>query len=122
MQAMPIQKRPLRRSRVYVAATVKSSSSGRQEAIIRDISPHGALLEADIPPPAGTKVELVCGRARVLGRIVWLNSSQFGVQFSRQLRDGPLADLAKQGLKVSAPRWYRRELLESRTNSVSEAP
>lgn len=122
MQATPLQKRPLRRSRVYVVANVKSSSSSRQEAIIRDISTNGALLEADNPPPVGTKVELTCGRARVQGNVAWLNSTWFGIQFSRQLHDGPLAELAKQGLKVSAPRWYRRELLESRMNSLAEGP
>lgn len=120
MHATLLQKRPLRRSRVYVVANVKSSGSSCQEAIIRDISPNGALLEADGPPPVGTKVELAFGRARVHGNVAWLNSTWFGIQFSRQLRDGPLAELAKQGLKVSAPRWYRRELLESRTNSVAE--
>lgn len=120
MHATPVQKRPLRRSRVYVVANVKSGSSSRQEAIIRDISPNGALLEAASPPSVGTKVELAFGRARVHGNVAWLNSTWFGIQFNRQLRDGPLAELAEQRLKVSAPRWYRRELLESQMNSLAE--
>lgn len=103
-----------------MVANVKSSSSSRQEAIIRDISANGALLEAASPPPVGTKVELAFGRARVHGNVAWLNSTWFGIQFNRQLRDGPLAELAEQRLKVSAPRLYRRELLESRMNSLAE--
>lgn len=112
MQAMTLQKRMPRRSRLFLPATV-AGSSGTEQAVIRDVSQNGALLEASVPPTVETMIEITCETARVKARVAWVSATWFGVEFSRPLKSGPLLERAKPKLRVSAPRSYRRELLSS---------
>lgn len=103
-----VEKRTPARSRVYLPATIQSSC-GCQDALVRDISRLGALLEVSVTPPIGSVVQLTCARTTVEGRIAWVDSTWFGMEFGTPLSNGPLMEQVGRRLKVSAPRTYRRE-------------
>jgi hypothetical protein len=106
-----VPKRAPPRSRVYLVAWLHSNGATEQVRI-RDLSRSGALVEATASPPVGSIVRLVRGRATLEARVAWSDSTWFGVEFSQRLEDGFLVDQLSPQLKVSAPRWYRREHLE----------
>ena len=106
MQVVP--KRTPPRSRVYMVAWL-SGSNGWEEVRLRDISRSGALVETSEVPAVGSRVQLMRGGTRVGARVAWIDRTWFGVEFDRPLETGFLASQIGNHLKVSAPRWYRRE-------------
>lgn len=112
MQIVP--KRTPARSRVYVVAWL-CSSHGEEQVRLRDLSRSGALVEAKNAPPVGSRVQLVRGNTTVGARVAWIDKTWFGVEFDDFLQPGFLANELNKHLKVSAPRWYRREHLEKGT-------
>ena len=113
--AMPlVPKRTPRRSRVYLVAWLRSSG-GCEQVRIRDVSRSGALVEGAAAPPVGSTIQLVRGNTSVEARIAWADSTWFGVEFSEPLKTGFLADHIDPRLKVSAPRWYRRQYIDQKS-------
>lgn len=121
VQLGAIAKRKPLRSRVYIRATVEGTWDP-QDALIRDISPSGALVEANLTPPVDTVVQLRCGETLVEGRVAWVDSTRFGLEFNEALKDGYLMDQAGSKLKVSAPRDYRRDGSQHNVAASSEGP
>ena len=119
-RAVPVlPKRTPLRSRVYLVAWIHSSS-GSEQVRIRDLSRLGALIEGAAAPPAGSTILLVRGKTTVEARVAWVDSIWFGVEFSEPIEAGFLADHIDPRLKVSAPRWYRREHLQQQTAEDEE--
>lgn len=111
MKVAPAPKRPERRSRVYLDAQL--TKDGELMAVkLRDVSQDGVLIEASLPPAAGTTVQLRYADTVVDGCVAWTDSSWFGVRFDQPLTAGSLLEQASPRLKVSAPRNYRRNTLE----------
>lgn len=121
----PLSKRRPVRSRLYLNASIRVGRVS-EPARIRDISASGALIEASAAPEVGDAVEVTCQGATAEGRVAWVDSTWFGVEFKDPSHSGFLSDLSSKKLKVSAPRGYRRETLEDLAGATSpgmaEAP
>lgn len=49
------------------------------DACIRDISSKGLMIQAKVPPPRGTYVEIITPSQTVIGRVVWGKDMRFGI-------------------------------------------
>lgn len=107
-----VPKRVPLRTRIYLPATIRSAH-GCNEALIRDVSKTGALIESPVAPEVGSEVQVVCGPTEVEARVAWIDSTWFGIEFNQPLKRGFLRDQIGPKLKVAAPRKYRREALPS---------
>jgi hypothetical protein len=106
-----IQKRAQKRSCVFLPARLECERDC-EDVFVRDVSENGALLEAAVTPPIGATVRLSCGETSVEGRVVWRDSTWFGIEFSKQLKRGYLLEQTSARLRVSAPRAHRRETVQ----------
>jgi hypothetical protein len=77
---VPPSRRESERSRVLLAASVKNAF-GDHAVKIRDVSSTGALIEAALVPPAGSRLLLSRGTISVMGTVVWTGSGKYGLQF-----------------------------------------
>ena len=72
------------RSNVFLSASLATSSS-TLPVRIRNLSSHGALLDGNSLPTAGSSVRLVRGELNVRGRIAWEGRGQAGISFDEQI-------------------------------------
>lgn len=49
------------------------------DACIRDVSSKGLMIQAKVPPPRGTYVEIITPGQTIVGRVVWGKDMRFGV-------------------------------------------
>lgn len=68
------------RNNLFVVAAL-SSETASGPVRIRNISPHGALIEGPVLPPKGTSLRLSRGSLSVTGNIVWRRENRAGVRF-----------------------------------------
>lgn len=80
---------------------------------VRDVSPAGVLVEAHSPPPAGSRVQLRYDTDVIDASVVWEDGAWFGLRFDRPLTVGSLLEQGVPRVKVSAPRQYRRDMIEN---------
>lgn len=66
------------RRKVVVRARMRANGPVT-DVCIRDISLRGMLLQASVPPPRGTYVEIMSTGLPVVGQVVWLKDRRFGV-------------------------------------------
>lgn len=106
-----IPKRTPKRSRVLLKGVLEGAR-GQQDVRIRDISPEGALVEGADPPVVEEQVRLCCGKSVLEARVAWTDGAWFGLEFLAPASDS-LVEAVSGGLKVSAPRTYRRDRLQT---------
>lgn len=72
------------RSSIFLAALLRT---GEEQAPVkvRNISPHGAMIECPVAPPPGTNVQLIRGALIADGTVIWSSRNQCGVQFKSEL-------------------------------------
>lgn len=109
--ALPISKRELRRTRLYLSASLKSDS-GCCEVRLRDISSQGALVEGPAAPAVPSFVQLIWENSVHDARVAWVDGSWFGITFEQPL-SGELLNHTDASMRVSAPRNYRRDSTEA---------
>ena len=68
------------RSNVFLTATL-GGVGGQAPVRIRNISPHGALIQGSGLPPVGSKIRLTRGRLSVAGELAWEGSGHAGLNF-----------------------------------------
>lgn len=71
----------------FLPARVRTDS-GWADATIRNISPHGAMIELADPPDRGSYVELRRATSVIIGRIIWSDGRRCGVM-TRDMIDIP---------------------------------
>jgi len=76
--------RDLTRSSMFLGAVLRAGSE-QAPVRIRNMSPHGAMVETPISPPRGTEVHLIRGRLVAPGTVVWVSSNCCGLRFSSEL-------------------------------------
>ena len=96
-----------REPRVRTFRTIQVESGGhRYEAIVRNLSSRGALLEGLWNVPEGTPLSLeFTPEVRVDGRARWSTESRVGVQFAEAVDTGALVRPVKA--KAVRPRVHR---------------
>lgn len=67
------------RQKVVLPARMRTAA-GQVDVCIRDISSRGMLIQAGVPPPRGTYVEIARSGYSVTGRVVWSKHHKFGIQ------------------------------------------
>lgn len=72
--------RTLPRTALFVAATIVMGEQV-DPVRVRNMSPHGALIEGAVLPAAGHRVELVRGHLRVSATAQWTAGNQCGLVF-----------------------------------------
>jgi hypothetical protein len=68
------------RNNLFVVAAL-SSATASGPVRIRNMSPHGALIEGPALPPEGTPLRLSRGSLSVTGHVVWRRDNRAGVRF-----------------------------------------
>ncbi len=68
------------RSRVLLSATIKNAF-GEHPVKIRDISSTGAMIQAPVVPPVGSRLLLIRGEILVAATVVWTGSGKYGLHF-----------------------------------------
>lgn len=120
--SVTLQKRTAKRSRVLLHGTLETADR-RHDVRIRDVSTHGALLEAAADAPAvGETVTLRCGDTSAEARVAWIDGSRAGIEFVKPLREGHLADSLGSKLRVSAPRSYRPDRVPEPEERLEDLP
>lgn len=72
-------RRGLARTNLYLAASLRWG--GNTIAVrVRNLSQHGALVEAGVLPPPGTPVELTRGRLGAMGVTAWTHAGRAGLR------------------------------------------
>jgi hypothetical protein len=61
------------------------AGAGQVDVCIRDISSRGMLIQAGVPPPRGTYVEILRPGCSVTGRVVWSKHHKFGIQVRERI-------------------------------------
>jgi hypothetical protein len=93
-----------------LAASVRNAF-GDHPVKIRDVSSTGALVEAALVPPEGSRLLLNKGPVSVTGTVVWTGSGRYGLQFHETIDPAELliavaagkASAASQPLKALFP-------------------
>ena len=72
------------RANVFLTATL--DERGKATAVrIRNISRRGALVDAPLLPPVGTRVRLMRGRLTAAGQLAWAGAGQAGLNFDCEI-------------------------------------
>ena len=66
------------RRKVLIQAKIRAGGLP-VDACIRDISTKGLMIQAKVPPPRGTYVEIVTASHTIVGRVVWGRDMRFGI-------------------------------------------
>lgn len=72
------------RTNMFIAATL-CWGMHRNPARVRNMSPTGALVEAPVLPPPGTRVHLLRGSFSAEGRVAWTESNRCGVRLTSRI-------------------------------------
>jgi hypothetical protein len=80
-----VDKRSEGRANVFLAAAL-ASGADVTAVRIRNISSHGALVEAPALPAVGTRVRLLRGELSAVGQLAWSGAGQAGITFSGSVR------------------------------------
>jgi hypothetical protein len=73
------------RQKVVLPARMRAGA-GQVDVCIRDVSSRGMLIQAGVPPPRGTYVEILRPGYSVTGRVVWSKHHKFGIQSREKIR------------------------------------
>lgn len=72
--------RPRAPRRKVVLPAKMRAGAGQVDVCIRDVSARGMLVQAGVPPPRGTYVEILRPGYSVTGRVVWTRQHKFGIE------------------------------------------
>jgi hypothetical protein len=67
------------RRKVSIRANMRAGGP-RMDVCIRDISSRGLMLQASVPPPRGTYVEIIGAEQTIVGCVIWTKDRRFGVR------------------------------------------
>jgi hypothetical protein len=73
------------RQKVVLPARMRAGA-GQVDVCIRDVSSRGMLIQAGVPPPRGTYVEIVRPGYSVTGRVVWAKHHKFGIEARERIK------------------------------------
>lgn len=77
--AVAAEQRSIGRTNLYLSAMLHWPG-GQCAVRIRNLSPHGAMVEAGVLPPIGAPVELRRGRLRAQGSAAWSHAGRGGLR------------------------------------------
>lgn len=92
------------RTNLFVMGAIYSDS-GSAPVRVRNVSPHGALIEGIEIPPAGSQVRLCRGSLSVANAIKWCEARRAGLQFESAVL---VADWLPGGRAPAEPSAVRR--------------
>lgn len=76
VQGGPVHRGP--RRKVLLRAEMRAGGP-KMDICIRDVSTRGMLVQAGVPPPRGTYVEIVTAGVPIVGKVVWAGNRRFGI-------------------------------------------
>lgn len=82
----PTEHRQSTRTHLFVVATL-CWTEGSAPVHVRNLSPKGALVEADALPGPGSRIVLKRGSLEAAGHIAWAATRQAGLVFSAAVRE-----------------------------------
>lgn len=83
-ESIQSQNRRSRRSHVLMAAILRADD-GDHSVKLRNLSEHGALVEAEALPPVGSSVRFRKGELNLPARVAWVEDGRAGVAFDAAL-------------------------------------
>lgn len=90
------------RQKVVLPARMRAGA-GQVDVCIRDVSSRGMLIQAGVPPPRGTYVEIIRPGYSVTGRVVWSKHHKFGIQSRETIRIGAVLERRNASRPGSPP-------------------
>jgi len=87
------------RTRVLLQASLLASGRPMRVHLL-DLSSHGALAHAIVPPQIGEIVWLVCKGAEILSRTAWVRGSRFGLAFDKPVAPVKLKPMLSEGRRA----------------------
>jgi hypothetical protein len=103
---MQIAREP--RRKVLIRATMRAGGP-RADVCIRDVSAHGMMVQAAMPPPRGTFVDLEWGDQQIVGLVIWRRERRFGIQIRDRIAAHALASRVQSqnaaSGRVAPGRW-----------------
>jgi hypothetical protein len=84
------------RNNMFVMATLYANG-GSTPVRIRNMSPHGALIEAAVPLATGAAVRLTRGSLSVAGSVMWAEQLKAGLRFAAPIAVGEWLPQGKPG-------------------------
>jgi hypothetical protein len=85
------------RSNIFVIATLYGGGAPAPVRV-RNMSRHGALVEAAALPPIGTPVRLCRGSLSVTGEVMWVDEGKAGLHFGSMTSVGEWLPGGKRGI------------------------
>ena len=79
------------RQKVLIKARMRTASAWN-DACILNISSHGLLLQAAVPPPRGSYIEVHRGRHIIIARVAWSKHHRLGVRTQDRLAIANIID------------------------------
>jgi hypothetical protein len=76
--------RAQQRSSMFLAAVLRAGTE-QAEVRVRNMSPHGAMVETHLTPPPGTRVDLLRGRLVGPGTVIWSSANRCGLRFNSEV-------------------------------------
>ena len=105
-------KRTAKRARVLLAAKLQIGSI-EIDVRLRDLSPQGALIEAQRVPPQGAEVTFTRGSLTVPARVAWVGEGRAGLEFAYMVDESEvLVQLKRTTTDQNQPRFRRPALGE----------
>lgn len=89
------------RQKVVLPARMRAGAA-QVDVCIRDVSSRGMLIQAGVPPPRGTYVEILRPGYSVTGRVVWSKHHKFGIQSRETIRIAAVLE-RRNGSRPGAP-------------------
>lgn len=83
-EPIPEELRNQRRSRVLLAAHLNINGD-LDRANLLNLSTHGAMMDAEMPPRMGAKVTLMRGALETEAEVVWVEDHRFGLAFRQPI-------------------------------------
>ena len=110
------------RQKVVLPAKMRAGA-GQIDVCIRDVSSRGMLIQAGVPPPRGTYVEILRPGYSVTGRVIWSKHHKFGIQSRETIRIAAVLE-CRNGARPGSPPLDQAEgpvRLSPRANPAQQA-
>jgi hypothetical protein len=104
------------RSNIFVMATLYASG-GSTPVRIRNMSRHGALVEAAALPPSGEAMRLSRGNLSVAGQVMWVAGAKAGLHFTS---DVAVMDWLPNGKRGSGQQLVDELVHRARLGTIPE--
>lgn len=119
--------KPREERKALILSARMLAGQGWREVTVRNVSSRGMMLRCEAPPARNTVVEIRHHKACVVGRVVWLSETAFGItsqdtiDLAKLLSQSPAPPAKASEERRSHPRDSGRQSVQMRVLPAEEA-